>query len=194
MFTTVSKNAMLDATQLGSASLHSSFPGQTGLNEITGGSPAYARKATTVGAASGEQRTLSSSVAFDVPASTVRWVGFWNNAQSQFQAYAPNGGSPKEFVVDLTANTIRSPSHGYADAQKIVFYNGTVPGALTEATVYYVRDVSGDTFKVAASAGGAAITITSAGSSACLVSTIVEDVYASQGTHTITSVPFSLGL
>lgn len=194
MFTTVAKNAMLDALQISYASLHSGFPGQSGLNEISGGSPAYARKAITVGAASGEQRTLSGSVTFDVPAATIRWVGVWNGAQTQFQAYAPNGGSPKEFVVDLTANTIRSPNHGYANDQKIVFYNGSIPGGLTEATIYYVRDATSDTFKVTASVGGTAITITSAGSSACLVSTITEDVYASQGSHSLTSAVFSLGL
>ena len=193
MFTTSAKNNMLDALQLTLSSLHTAFPGQTGLNEVTGGSPAYARKTITVAAASGEQRLTSASVTFDVPATTVRWVGFWNTAGTQFQGYSPNGGSPKEFVVDPTADTVRSPAHGYSDTQKIVFYNGTVPGGLTEGTVYFVRDSTTDTFKVAASAGGVAIDITSTGSSACLLSAIVEDVYAAQGTHQLSSATFTLG-
>src|SRR5690606_6534718 len=41
------KNAMLDALDLASLSLHTGFPGSTGANEVTGGS--YARQAVTFG-------------------------------------------------------------------------------------------------------------------------------------------------
>lgn len=193
MFSTAAKNQMLNALDLAFASLHSGFPSQTGLNEISGGSPAYARQALTVNAASGEQRVMSTSITFNVPASTVRWVGFWNAAGTQFQGYTPNGGSPKEFIIDVAANTVRSPAHGYADGQKVVFYNGTVPGGLTEATVYFVRDAETNSFRVASTLGGTAIDLTSTGSSACLVSAIIEDVYAAQAAHTITTGIFALG-
>ncbi len=59
-------------------SLHSGDPGTTGANEITGGSPAYARKAATWGTAASGSRTLSSAVQFDVAASTqVSHFGTW---------------------------------------------------------------------------------------------------------------------
>lgn len=183
MFTTNAKNAMLNALAIDALSLHSTFPGLTGANEISGGSPAYARKAVTFGAASGSTRTTTAAVAFDVPATTVRWVGSW--ASGVFMGYAPNGGSPKEFVATPSTDLINCPAHGYTDGQKVTFFNGTPPGGLTEGTVYFVRDAASDTFKVAATSGGTAIDITSAGSSDCLLSFIVEDVYASQGTHTL---------
>ncbi|MEG6507190.1 phage tail fiber protein [Nitratidesulfovibrio sp. 1201_IL3209] len=50
--TTTAKNAMLDAITVTKMSLHSGDPGAAGTsNEISGGSPAYARKDVTLGAA-----------------------------------------------------------------------------------------------------------------------------------------------
>lgn len=183
--TTTAKNTMLDALTITLASLHSGFPGLTGANEVAGGAPAYAKKAVTFGASSGGVRTTSGSVTFDVPATTVRWVGLWN--VGVFVGYAPNGGTPKEFVATPSTDTVNCTAHGWSDTQKIVFYNGTVPTGLTEGTVYFVRDAATDSFKVASTAGGSAIDITAAGSTDCVVSAITEDVYASQGTHTLTT-------
>lgn len=59
------------------ASLHSADPGTTGTSEISGGSPAYARKALTwtAGASDG---IVTASVTFDVPASTtITHAGLW---------------------------------------------------------------------------------------------------------------------
>lgn len=188
MFTTSAKNAMLNGLTVTAASLHTAFPGTTGTNEVAGGS--YARQTPSLAAASGEVRTASSN-SWSVPAATtVRWVGYWNG--STFLCCAPNGGSPKEFVAIPSTDTIQSPAHGYADTQKVVFYGGTVPGGLTEGTVYYVRDSVTDSFKVAATSGGVAIDLTSAGSGGCMVSAITEDAYAGAGTHTISSATFGL--
>jgi hypothetical protein len=63
----------------GYASLHTGDPGTTGANEVTGGSPAYARKAVTWAAASGGNVITSASVTFDVPAgTTIRDMGLWS--------------------------------------------------------------------------------------------------------------------
>jgi len=78
------KNYMLD--QLGEnnllyASLHDGDPGATGANEISGGSPAYARKAVTWDPASGGAMDASNQPAFDVPAgASVQYVGYWDVA------------------------------------------------------------------------------------------------------------------
>jgi hypothetical protein len=62
-------------------SLHSADPGTTGASEISGGTPAYARKACTWGAAATGSRTLSAAVTFDVAAgSTVSHFGCWSAA------------------------------------------------------------------------------------------------------------------
>jgi hypothetical protein len=61
------------------ASLHTANPGATGTNEVTGGSPAYARKLLTFNAPATGSMALTSSVTFDVPAgTTVAYVGLWD--------------------------------------------------------------------------------------------------------------------
>lgn len=75
--TTTAKNTMLDALTITHVSLHTTDPGATGTNEVTGGS--YARKAITMAASSGGSRSASTQPVFDVPAGTVAYVGFWNN-------------------------------------------------------------------------------------------------------------------
>lgn len=152
----LTKNSMLNGQTFTLASLHTAFPGNTGTNEVAGGAPAYAQKAITINAASGGIRALNAAVVFDVPATTVRWVGLWNAAV--FVGTAPNGGAtPKNFMSIASSDLVYAAGHGWSDTQKIVFYNGTPPGGLTEGTTYFVRDSTTDTFKVAATSGGAAI-------------------------------------
>lgn len=77
------KNAMLDhlSTLAVYVSLHTADPGATGLNEVTGGSPAYARKSITWNAAATGNLDSSNQPVLDVPASTtVTHLGFWSAA------------------------------------------------------------------------------------------------------------------
>lgn len=189
--TTAAKNAMLDALDVGLLSLHTGFPGTTGANEVTGGS--YARVAVTFGTASGGQVPMTGGpYSVDVPATTVRWAGLWNAAGTTLMAYSPDGGNPQEFIVDTSTDVVTCQGHGYSDTATIVFYGGVVPGGLVEGTVYYVRDATADTFKVAATSGGAAIDLTSVPAATCVVSAITETVYGSASTHSITG--WTLGL
>jgi hypothetical protein len=182
------RNAALDAVTIDSMSLHSGFPGETGANELTGSG--YARQTTAFAAASGGVRTLSTAETFTVGAGhTVRWIGLW--VSSTFRGYSPNGGSPQEFTVAIATDVVTALAHGFSDTNTIVFYGGTVPSPLVEGTVYYVRDATTDTFKVAATAGGAAIDLTGAGASDCVVSRIFEDAYAGADTHQISA--FTIG-
>jgi hypothetical protein len=70
-------------TTYGFASAHSADPGTTGTaNELTGGSPAYARKAITWASATSAAPSVKALAAtfptFDIPAgSTVSFIGFW---------------------------------------------------------------------------------------------------------------------
>src|SRR5574343_1488201 len=83
ILTTAGKNTALGglASTL-YAALHSGAPGSDGsANELTGGTPAYARKAVTMAAASGGSRAISAGVTFDVPAgSTVAYTSLWTAA------------------------------------------------------------------------------------------------------------------
>lgn len=183
--TTGVKDAMMNAQAITHVSLHTDFPGILGTNEVTGGAPAYARKAVTVGASSGGIRVLSGAVQFDVPACTVKWFGWWNN--STFLFGTPNGGAvPKNLVAVPSTDRIYSTDHQWSDGQKIVFF-GIPPGGLTEGVTYFVRDSDADSFKVAATLAGSVIDLTSGASFGCIVVAITEDVYVTQGTHTLSA-------
>lgn len=73
-------NAMLDqlGTLIGFVSLHTDAVGGGDANEVTGGSPAYARKAITWNAAAAGNLDSSNQPQFDVPAGTIRRVGFYS--------------------------------------------------------------------------------------------------------------------
>jgi hypothetical protein len=84
-YDTTARNVMLDglAAVCTRAALHTADPGgaNSASNEVTGGSPAYARKAITWAAATGGAMDETTSPVFDVPAgTTVAWVSFWNTA------------------------------------------------------------------------------------------------------------------
>lgn len=181
--TTTARNNALDGIPITHVSLHSDFPGATGSNELTGGG--YARQSCTFNAASGGVRNLSAPANFTVNAQTVRWCGLWNS--STFQAYSPNGGSPREFQVDTSLDTVTVPSHGYADTDAITFYGGTIPTGLNEGQIYYVRDATTNTFKVTDTPGGTAINLTGTGGTDCVVSRITISAYGGADTHTLNS-------
>lgn len=193
MFTTSARNSMLDALSPAYASLHTGFPGQTFANEVTGGSPAYARKTVTVGAAAAGVRTSSTAPVFDVPASTtVNWIAFGTAVTAGTElAVSPNGANPKEFSLSATANTIYCPAHGFTSGLPITFYGGTPPTGLTEGTTYVVctdGSLATDTFKVAAvGTPGTPIALSGQPTTACLVSPIVAETFAAQGTFTLST-------
>ena len=77
-FVAAAKNTMLDALTITHISLHDGAPSTTGENEVSGGSPAYARIAVTINAAAAGSRALNADATFDVPACTVMHVGYWS--------------------------------------------------------------------------------------------------------------------
>lgn len=94
-----------------SGSLHTgSGPGTTGINEVTGGTPAYARKALTWTA--GTTGTSTATATFDVPASTtVTFGGVWNGAATPVfrdsvditdQTFASQGTLKLDYTVTFT--------------------------------------------------------------------------------------------
>lgn len=74
------KNIGLDAiaAAIDFLSLHTDAVGGGSGNEVTGGSPAYARKAATWSAAASGSVAMSNQPVFDVPATTIRRVGFFS--------------------------------------------------------------------------------------------------------------------
>jgi hypothetical protein len=76
-----SRDIALDAigTAAAYASVHNADPSTNGANEISGGSPAYARKSIAFDSASGSSMAVTSDVVFDIPAGeTVAFIGLWS--------------------------------------------------------------------------------------------------------------------
>ena len=65
-------------------------------------------------------------------------------------------------TVDIATDIVTRASSTFANGD-VVIIGGTAPGGTSTGTVYYVRDVLGATFKLAANSGGTAIDLTSAG-------------------------------
>lgn len=119
-------------------------------------------------------REASNTIAFLIEAMAshpkVRTFCWWglDNQQSwlNFQL-ASAGKSLGSGNVDVTNNTITFPSAAdYTLLTNLaVRFSGTPPAPLATGTTYYVRDLSGFTFRLASTAGGTAIDLTSGGGS-----------------------------
>jgi hypothetical protein len=188
--TDAGRNASLDglAAVAGFASLHSGDPSTTGANELTGGSPAYARKAITYAAASGGQRSNSAAILFDVPATTVTHVGLWSAVTAgTFYGYYPAGGfTPMAATLDAGTDAFTSFAHGLANTNQVLVYDtmaGGLPTGFIEGTVYFVVSAATDTFQLSATSGGAAITVTTAAE--VVVQRVLPEVFAAQGQYNI---------
>lgn len=75
----------------------------------------------------------------------------------------PAAGKPLAVVADGATDTFTRTSHGLADQQPVRFVSPDgiipLPTNIAADTTYYVRDSAANTFKVAATLGGAAIDI-----------------------------------
>lgn len=77
--TTNALNYMLDQLGTNKATYAALMTDDAATTEVTGGSPAYARKAVTWGSASGGVLTMNGTdPVFDVPACTVKAVAFYD--------------------------------------------------------------------------------------------------------------------
>lgn len=196
-FVDAARNLMLDAVgvAIDYFSVHTGYPSTTGANEVSGGSPAYARKSKTWNAAASGAMDDSNTCVFDIPAATTcRWIGWWSALTAgTFYGYAPMGGdTPKRYTFVAGTDVFTVTAHGFADGDTIAFFNGTCPTGLTEGTVYYVRDATTDTFKVAATAGGTAIDVSGTPAAASRVSKLTPETFTGQGTLTATDADLNL--
>lgn len=203
-FTAAMRNTMLDVLGTGVngafGSLHSAFSA-TGLLELTGGAPAYARMPLTwQAAAAGVKSIVTPGPIFNVAGgSTVAFLGFWSLVTGGvFQGMFPVGGTGyKEVQTSITgaptlADSIISEGHGFVNGDRVVFLNGTAPGALVIGTIYFVVNAAANSFQVAATSGGTPLAFATAASAACVVSKIVPEVYAGQGTYQANSFDYSM--
>lgn len=191
--TDAGRNASLDGLAAVAifASAHTGDPSTTGANEVTGGSPAYARKSITYAAASGGQKASNAGITFDIPASTtVTHIGLFSaSTAGTFYGWFPAGGfTPMEATLDASTDAFTSFAHGLVNTNQVVVYDvmgAGLPTGFTEGTVYFVVGATTDTFQLSATSGGAAITVTT--SAEVVVQRVLPEVFAAQGQYTIAS-------
>jgi hypothetical protein len=172
-------------------SLHTAYSA-SGANEVTGGSPAYARQALTWASAAANSKALSGTYTWNVPASTtVYWVGFWDAVTSgNFQGMAPAGNASAFTFTALSSTSIlTAPGSSFTSNQQVVIAptgGSTTPGGLVVGTVYFVKSPSSDTFQLSATTGpGSAVTISSDGSG--IIQAITPEAFGSQGTFLLSA-------
>jgi hypothetical protein len=201
-FSDEAKNVMLNALDESSAdgithlSLHTAGS-SSGANEVTGGSPAYARQACAFGAAASGSKAMTGTETFDVPAgTTVGWIGGWDAVTAgDFKGMTPNGGGiPEAFTVpDISNDVLEAPGHGFSNGNTVVVWavpGVALPTGLAEYTVYYVTNATTDDLTLSLTSGGATINITAVGSG--FLQKIVLEVFGAQGTHTVSALSLTL--
>jgi hypothetical protein len=205
ILTDVCVNAMLDSAVAGAPStalflgLHTALG--AGGAEVTGGSPAYGRKAITWNAAASRAKDIAAAQTFDVPAgTTVRAVQLWSaSTAGTSRAWLPAGSTARRaFSViagDLAGNTIQSPGHGLSAGQSVVFWasiGAVLPTPLAEDTEYFViaAGLTADVFEVSTTLAGSAVDLTAIGDGD--VQKFTPEVFAAQGTYQVSSFPISL--
>ncbi len=133
--------------------LFTAFPPIIGTNEVTGGSPAYARKVITftASAAAGSISPATGLPAtFDVPAgTTVKAVGVCTALTAgSLLAWLPAGSvARRAFSVDaggVTADQLDAPGHGLSVNDQIIVWasiGAALPAGMAEDTIYFVKTV-----------------------------------------------------
>jgi hypothetical protein len=131
-------------------------------NTTTGGS------SVTLYEADGTTSRVIPSIegaALGVPAFTVKVNSVATSAYTVDNVQGIITLTKKTFTADFGTDFITSTAHGFSNGNAIKVENtgGGLPAPLVTNTLYYVRDKTTDTFKLAATLGGAAIDLTTDG-------------------------------
>lgn len=111
-------------------------------------------------ATSGYQVDAESEPARIVPA----YGESWPTTRAQLNAvsitYTAGYAAPFTVAVDTNVLTVTARTYTDGDVVRLSNSGGELPTGLSANTDYYVRDVSGNTFKLAETSGGTAIDVT----------------------------------
>lgn len=116
------------------------------------------------------EKTNGVQITFPTASGTWNVVafGFYDaSSGGNLLCWSPMFGSPFPYTAAVSGNLFTAPGSAYAnnDTVRLALIPGdTLPGGFDTATTYYVRNVSGTTFNLSLTSGGAAITVASFGS------------------------------
>lgn len=186
------KNAACDgiASAVTHISLHTVLS-DTGASELSGGTPAYARKAVSWSIASNGQRANSNSLTFDVPPLTsVLSFGMWTSLSGgTFLGWMPLNPGAKGFgTADASTDTITSYAHGLTAGTALYVddvFAEALPTGLAKTTLYYVSStgLTANAFRVSLTNGGSVIDIT--GSGELFFQSVIPESFGAQGTLSV---------
>lgn len=150
------------------------------------------RQAITWAAAASGQRTNSNAISIPVTAgTTVQGIAiFTASTGGSCQAVFPVGSSGQYVdgvATAATTGTFTSVGHGLTTDDRVFFSavaGETLPATLSTTTLYFVRSGStADTFTIATTSGGTAVTFTSGGEAAFFKT--VPNTFSSAGNLTV---------
>lgn len=189
LLNTNGRNALVNglAGVVSHISLHEGVPDAAGSGELSGGG--YARLPVTWSAAASGVRDSTAELAHTVPAGvTVTFYGLWSalSGGTFYGAIARTGVGEGRYgfgtVADVDTDVIQSAGHGLVDDMRVIVANvlaESLPAGLAEGTLYWVVGADTDTFKLAATQGGAAVNVTSVGE--LFWQRVVPETFASAG-------------
>jgi hypothetical protein len=131
--------------------------------ELSGGTYARAAPRWHTLTPSGWASSDIFAVASSMPATDVQgWEG-WSADGATRVAYDLLSPTQGQAVAADDSVSVAPHRVGLTDGQKVVFRAGLAPPGLAANTTYFARDVTASTFRVAATAGGAALEVTADG-------------------------------
>jgi hypothetical protein len=168
----------------------------TSVTEVSGGS--YARKlmtnnSTNFPAASSGSKSNGVAITFATP--TADWgevVGFGvydASSGGNLLCHGFLGNDAGKIFTAATSDVFTCPGHGFSNTNKVRVLaapGGTLPTGISEGTTYFVISVSGDTFSLSLTSGGAAVDVTAAGAG-------VIALYQPQTINSGNTVTFEIG-
>jgi hypothetical protein len=159
MLALTARDTALTALGASWVSAHNGYPGPDGsANEM--GNYGYARINEGF-TAFGGLLSLDAPILLTVE-DDFDWLGVWDDDApgGAIVAIVPLGGLGRRYCVDPATDVFSLPAHGYANDQAVTVYGDAAAAGLTLGTVYYARDVTTNTFKVAPAIGDPAVNIT----------------------------------
>lgn len=136
----------------------------------------YARQALSFGAASAglNGRQLATDIATTFPqktnagTDTMIAVGIYTlvTAGNLMAIIMLDGGDPVPFTAASVGDVFTSPAHAFANDDRcriVAVAGGSLPTGVTEDVTYWIVGVSGITFQLSLTMGGAAIVLTTNG-------------------------------
>lgn len=152
--------------------LHTGDPGETGANEVTGGT--YARQQANFSAAASGTLSNSANIEWDgIATTTLYGWSAWDAATAGNCFFTGYLGTVSGLVVirsgNLGGNVLQGVAHGLAATDRVVFEqfeDVAIPTGVTLGTIYFVLpdDLATDTFSVSTTSGGTELDITAVGS------------------------------